>query len=73
MNKRLEIILETISNIFEQRNIVTGTKAVRIAAKGNKKGRLPSAAEIEEMRKKAREERKIRRLETAERKPNPED
>lgn len=73
MNKRLEIILETISNIFEQRNIVTGTQAVIIAAKRNKKGRLPSAAEIEEMRKKAREERKIRRLETAERKPNPED
>jgi uncharacterized protein YaiL (DUF2058 family) len=65
MNKRLEIILETISNIFEEKKIATGTEAMRIAAKGNKKGKLPSKKKMARMTAKARQEEEIKALENA--------
>ncbi len=65
MNKRLEIILETIGNIFEEKKIVTGTEAMRIAAKGKKKGKLPSKKKIDKMAEKARQEEEIKELEDA--------
>ena len=65
MNKRLEIILETISNIFEEKKIVTGEEAMRIAAKGKKKGKLPSKKKMARMAAKARQEEEIKALENA--------
>lgn len=67
MNKRLEAILEAVTEIVEA-EILTGEAARKKAGK-----KLPSAEKIKMMKKKAREEKEIKKLERGERKPHAED
>jgi hypothetical protein len=67
MNKRLEAILEAVTEIVEA-ELVTGEAARKKAG-----GKLPSTAKIKAMRAKAKRNKEIRRLEIAERKPQSED
>ena len=67
MQSRLEAILETVTQIVSE-EILTGEAARKKAGK-----KLPSAEKIKAMKKKARQEKEIKKLERGERKSHAED